>query len=43
MHTTMIFVPEEKMWPDLGELVDVQQPLTYVSPDRIVIRGPIGL
>jgi alanine racemase len=38
MHTAMAFVPAGDPVPQLGEEVDVQQPLTFVSVDRVVER-----
>jgi alanine racemase len=38
MHTSMVFVPAPERPPDIGDSVDVQQPLTFVAVDRIVER-----
>jgi hypothetical protein len=35
MHTSMAWVPRDDARPAPGEEVDVQQPLTWVRPDRI--------
>ncbi|NQV97453.1 MAG: alanine racemase [Acidimicrobiaceae bacterium] len=35
MHTSMIFVPTGTRCPEVGDSVDVQQPLTRVYPDYI--------
>ncbi len=36
MHTSMAWVPAGDPVPDVGSEVDVQQPLTFVTADRIV-------
>ena len=36
MHTSMAFVPAGDPLPDVGGVVDVQRPLTMVTPDRVV-------
>jgi alanine racemase len=36
MHTSMLWVPAGAPTPRAGDVVDVQQPLTFVTPDRIV-------
>ncbi len=36
MHTSIAFVPDGEPCPAVGEVVDVQRPLTQVRPDRIV-------
>jgi alanine racemase len=36
MHTSMLWVPEGAPAPLAGDDVDVQQPLTFVTPDRVV-------
>ena len=36
MHTSIALVPEDAACPRVGEVVDVQRPLTQVQPDRIV-------
>jgi hypothetical protein len=36
MHTSMAWVPAGDPVPDVGAEVDVQQPLTFVTADRIV-------
>jgi alanine racemase len=38
MHTSMVWVPGGTPSPRRGDAVDVQQPLTFVTPDRIVER-----
>lgn len=35
MHTSMVFIPKGEKLPQVGEYVDVQQPLTRVYPDFI--------
>ena len=35
MHTSMVFVPTGQSAPNVGDVVDVQQPLTRVYPDTI--------
>lgn len=37
MHTSMLFVPLGDSCPVVGDRVDVQQPLTRVSPDLVTI------
>ena len=39
MHTTLAVVPEGDPVPEPGELVDVQCPLTQVTPDEVVWLG----
>jgi alanine racemase len=36
MHTSMLWVPDGAQTPSPGQEVDVQQPLTFVEPDRII-------
>jgi alanine racemase len=36
MHTSMLWVPDGAPAPGVGDGVDVQQPLTFVTPDRVV-------
>jgi alanine racemase len=36
MHTSMVWVPPGDPAPAPGDAVDVQQPLTFVTPDRVV-------
>jgi alanine racemase len=36
MHTSMLWVPDGEPAPAVGDDVDVQQPLTFVTPDRVV-------
>ncbi|MEZ5256148.1 MAG: hypothetical protein R2705_04465 [Ilumatobacteraceae bacterium] len=36
MHTSMVLVPDGDPTPRVGEVVDVQRPLTQTVPDRIV-------
>jgi alanine racemase len=36
MHTSMVWVPAGQPTPEAGDAVDVQQPLTFVTPDRII-------
>ena len=36
MHTSMAFVPAGDPLPDVGGVVDVQRPLTMITPDRVV-------
>jgi alanine racemase len=36
MHTSMVLVPHDAPVPATGGTVDVQRPLTMVSPDRVV-------
>jgi alanine racemase len=38
MHTSMVFVPAGEPTPEVGDQVDVQQPLTTTLVDRIVER-----
>ncbi len=35
MHTSMVFIPKGDKLPQVGDNIDVQQPLTRVSPDFI--------
>lgn len=35
MHTSMVFIPNGEKSPQVGDHVDVQQPLTRVYPDFI--------
>ncbi|NBR98929.1 MAG: alanine racemase [Actinobacteria bacterium] len=35
MHTSMVFIPKGEKLPQVGDYVDVQQPLTRVYPDFI--------
>ena len=35
MHTSMVFIPKGEKLPQVGDYVDVQQPLTRVYPDII--------
>jgi hypothetical protein len=37
-HATLAFVPEGEPCPQLGDVVDVQRPLTEVRPDELVWR-----
>ena len=36
MHTSMLWVPHGEETPAVGDAVDVQRPLTYVTLDRVV-------
>lgn len=36
MHTSMAFIPSGRPLPQVGDQVDVQNPMTQVLPDRIV-------
>jgi alanine racemase len=36
MHTSVVWVAAGEAVPSVGDVVDVQQPLTYVSPDRVM-------
>ena len=36
MHTSMLWVPEGAPTPAPAQEVDVQRPLTFVEPDRVI-------
>jgi alanine racemase len=40
MHTSMVFVPTGEPCPAIGDVVDVQKPLTMVAVDELTWREP---
>ena len=36
MHTSIVFVPDGAECPQVGDVVDVQCPLTTVSVDEVI-------
>ena len=36
MHTSILFVPSGAPCPAIGDVVDVQRPLTTVSVDEVI-------
>ena len=40
MHTSMVFVPTGEPCPAIGDVVDVQRPLTMVAVDELTWQEP---